>query len=374
MADESERWLIPGFSRDSVLNYLFKQGVGRVNTAYRTAYYQEAIAQSNVYLDDLATDSLPPEPPNDFVTLTSAQIAAIFSINEAEVAEFYTAVGGGPTFSIEQSISFPHLLRVNNLLLKPNNQNIDRTFDGVTSTTKVNMIAFALRPTFGNGTYKITLKRSTGLSGELSIAGRDVVQVQNLAYVFDNDNGLLNLHEPDQARYTPNPISALKPPVLTCYVYRGSFGRLGWRIGTNAIILNEPQLLLGKTAVTNSSLIMDVSGSAFIDDLVVHSLTTSSDIRLKENIVKATACNAVLNLEPVFYNYKTRPGAKEYGLIAQEVKAVAPELVKETDGMLSVQYDRFGVHLLPIVKDQQARIERLEAQVEALLKLVSHSS
>jgi hypothetical protein len=364
------RWLHPGFTRDSVLDYVFKKSIGRVDTSQKTTYYQEAFGPNNLFLDYLATDAIPHTVPGDFVALSTAEIAELFHIQEFEVAEFNSTIDGVSVFSIERSESKPHILRVNNLLMKPHVKNIDRTFTATPSKSRVNLIEHSINSSYGNGGYKFEIKRS-GLSGELSKQGLDDIRVQDIAYIYDNDTGYLTFHQEDPN--TLNPISQTNPPVISCYIYRGNFGRLGWHIKNNAIVLDEMQLLLGKQTVSDPTLIMDVSGSAFISDLYVNSVTTYSDIRLKENIANADTNYDILKLNPVHYNYKTNPDAREFGLIAQEVEKVAPEIVKPHGEFLSVQYDRLGVHLLPIVREQQARIEKLEAQVAALVKLI-HSA
>jgi hypothetical protein len=256
--------------------------------------------------------------------------------------------------------------------MKPNMKNINGTFTGSTTRTKVNLIAQAIHSSYGTGGYKCVIKRSAG-DGELSLNGNDIVNIHQLAYIFDGDNGVFTLHEEDSERLSPNYIRYSNPPVFSCYVYRGNFGRLGWHIKNNAIVLDETQLLLGKQSVTDPSLIMDVSGAAFIRELTSESIATFSDIRLKDNIIACPMNKKILELVPVNYNYKTNPDAKDYGLIAQEVEKVAPEIVKPVGDYLSVQYDRLGVYLIPIVKEQQQRIEKLESQIDALLKLLAKS-
>jgi hypothetical protein len=370
MTEVNAPWLHPGFSRDSVLNYLFKKAINRVDTSVNISYYKEATGQTNLFLDYLATDVIPPTPPDDFVTLNSTQISTIFGINESEIAEFNTTINGESVFSIEQSVSKPHVLRINNLLMKPNQANINGSFSGFTSRSRVNLVAQTIHSSYGSGGYKCIIKRSAG-GGELSINGNDIVNIHNLGYIFDGDNGILTLHEEDSERLSTNYIRYTNPPVFSCYVYRGNYGRLGWHIQNNAIVLDETQLLLGKQSVTDPTLIMDVSGAAFISELTCESIATFSDIRLKENISVAPVNRKILELKPAFYEYKSKPGIQEYGLIAQEVEKAAPEIVKPAGDFLSVQYDRLGVYLIPIVKEQQERIEKLESQVDALLKFLT---
>ena len=371
--DPSTRWLYPGFTRDSVLNYLFKKGIQRIDTSLNNTYYQEPAGTNNLFLEYLATDEVPQNPPTDFVKLSTGEIATVFGIEESEVSEFNTTIDGVSAFSVEKSLSYPHILRINNLLMKPYVRNINGTFTGISSRTRVNLISSAIHAGFGSGGYKCHIKRS-GLSGELSLKGSDILLPQHVAFIFDNNDGFLTLHQTDNNKYTPNPINYLNPPVFSCYVYRGNYGRIGWHVKNNALVFDETQLLVGKNTVSDPSLIMDVSGAAFITDITCQSIATFSDIRLKENIRISEINHKILELNPVYYNYKRAPGVKEFGLIAQEVEKVAPEIVKPCGEHLSVQYDRLGVYLIPIVRQQEERIKALEKQVELLLKVLSEKS
>ena len=80
--DPGTRWLYPGFTRDGVLNYLFKKSIQRVDTSLNNTYYQEATGVNNIFLDYLATDSVPQSVPTDFTTMTASQIATVFGIEE----------------------------------------------------------------------------------------------------------------------------------------------------------------------------------------------------------------------------------------------------------------------------------------------------
>lgn len=59
--------------------------------------------------------------------------------------------------------------------------------------------------------------------------------------------------------------------------------------------------------------------------------------------------------------------SKRYGLVAQEVQAVIPELVHENDsGYLAVNYDGFIPILIEAVKEQQFLIEHLQQELDSL--------
>ncbi|AFV51346.1 tail protein [Streptomyces phage phiCAM] len=99
----------------------------------------------------------------------------------------------------------------------------------------------------------------------------------------------------------------------------------------------------------------------------------TSSIKFKENVRDKELDPAdVLALRPVVYDRKPKDGETdarkdEFGLIAEEVAETLPEIVNYLDGEVDgLRYDLLGVALLAVVKDQQARIEKLEKLVEGL--------
>lgn len=98
-----------------------------------------------------------------------------------------------------------------------------------------------------------------------------------------------------------------------------------------------------------------------------------SSVRYKMNIRAHRVDPAkVLQLTPVLYDRIPNPPetgtTNEFGLIAEQVAEVCPELVTWFDGRIdSVRYDLLGVALLPVVKHHQARIEALEAAMKTLM-------
>ena len=90
----------------------------------------------------------------------------------------------------------------------------------------------------------------------------------------------------------------------------------------------------------------------------------SSSARFKENINDMEEdSNKIMNLRPVTFIYKNHEDKQEqYGLIAEEVCNVFPELVcYEKDGTpFSVHYDRLPAILLNEVKKLNSRIEKIE--------------
>jgi Chaperone of endosialidase len=97
---------------------------------------------------------------------------------------------------------------------------------------------------------------------------------------------------------------------------------------------------------------------------------TSSDERLKENIVDApSALQSVGNLKVRSFDWKGDSKHQEFGLVAQEVNTVAPEAVsqglEETD-MWGVDFGKLVPRLVKAIQEQQALIVELKADVAAL--------
>src|SRR6266516_4861215 len=105
--------------------------------------------------------------------------------------------------------------------------------------------------------------------------------------------------------------------------------------------------------------------------------TMSSSGRFKKDIKQMDkASEAILALKPVTFHYKSdNTNRPEFGLIAEEVAKVNPDLVVRDDNgqIYTVRYEAVNAMLLNEFlkehrknEDQQAMISRLEKQVEAL--------
>jgi hypothetical protein len=97
-------------------------------------------------------------------------------------------------------------------------------------------------------------------------------------------------------------------------------------------------------------------------------LTINSDARLKSNIVTlGSTLSRLLLIDGKSYTMKANEGISKIGLLAQEVQAAFPELVKSADdskGTLSVNYQGMIPVLLNAIKEQQAQIDELKALIE----------
>jgi hypothetical protein len=106
------------------------------------------------------------------------------------------------------------------------------------------------------------------------------------------------------------------------------------------------------------------TGTHFAEDHV-----NTSDQRLKKDI---TAVDGVLpkleQIRSVRFRFKDDDESSGYhlGLLAQEVEAVFPELVRERgDGYLGVSYGHMTAVLLQAIKEQQRLIEAQQARIDA---------
>ena len=159
-----------------------------------------------------------------------------------------------------------------------------------------------------------------------------------------------------------------------------SSGLSFWRYSVDGCT-NAPQSICTASMTLNddgSTVIygnLDVKGTA-----TVNGQTVTSDRRLKENIenISQNDKDKVLQLVPKTYNMISDQNKKRYGLIAQEVEELYPELVNtnETDGMKSLNYIELIPLLLEQIKDLKKSVEQFEEvkksveQIEELKKSV----
>ena len=105
-------------------------------------------------------------------------------------------------------------------------------------------------------------------------------------------------------------------------------------------------------------------------DLLVNGVIATSDERLKENVRDMTGGLVVVDgLHPVVFDWIGEGKKNDLGLIAQEVQAIAPEIVAETGGennYLAVDYGKGVVmHLVLAVQQLSDKVAALEAALAA---------
>jgi hypothetical protein len=109
-----------------------------------------------------------------------------------------------------------------------------------------------------------------------------------------------------------------------------------------------------------------VTGTAVLCDVNGQLGTVVSSERYKENIEDITNSDIIRNLRPVNFNYKLdKNKKKEFGLIAEEVAKICPDLVlfNEKDEPETVFYQYLPILLLQEVQRLNKKIEELEMRV-----------
>jgi len=91
---------------------------------------------------------------------------------------------------------------------------------------------------------------------------------------------------------------------------------------------------------------------------------TSSDQRLKENIVDApSASDDIDAIQVRSFDWKTEGSHQKYGMVAQELNTVAPEAVstpEDSDDMMGVDYSKLVPMLVKEIQSLRARVAQLE--------------
>ena len=116
---------------------------------------------------------------------------------------------------------------------------------------------------------------------------------------------------------------------------------------------------------------LTVSGNTLVEgtirsysDIIAYS---SSDVRLKDNIkVIESPIQKISKINGVSFNWNDKQsvhevGKKDYGVIAQEIEDILPELVTTRDnGYKAVRYEKIVPLLIESIKEQQSKINELE--------------
>ena len=121
-----------------------------------------------------------------------------------------------------------------------------------------------------------------------------------------------------------------------------------------------------------------VGTAASTDDLRITTdgtLTMStSDSRMKQDIeTLSNALTQVLQMRGVSFKWKDDVDAgTQFGLIAQEVKEVVPQLVFERNGVYGINYSEMVGFFVEAIKGQQEVIIDLQKQIDEIKVLVHH--
>ena len=113
------------------------------------------------------------------------------------------------------------------------------------------------------------------------------------------------------------------------------------------------------TANTSNTKLYYVPSTGTLNATVFNSL---SDAEYKENIITITdALNTVNQIDGVSFSWKDN-GLKSYGVVAQELEKILPELVNTVDNVKSVNYSGIIAFLINSVKELDTRVKQLESK------------
>lgn len=133
------------------------------------------------------------------------------------------------------------------------------------------------------------------------------------------------------------------------------------------------------TSWTNGNYAGYFSGDVKVTGTLTATTSTTSDLRLKENVTNLNnnlAIGILSQLRPISFTFKrdstifytSKDSSRiHYGLIAQEVRTILPDLVSEDGaGYLSVNYTELIPFLLQAINAQQKQIEALSEEINML--------
>ncbi len=154
-------------------------------------------------------------------------------------------------------------------------------------------------------------------------------------------------------------------------------GSANIEIGNNGNALDNNLIRIGTQGTHTAALIAGISGSAvsgspvFVDSNGQLGLQASSQ-RFKQDIQgMGNASDVLLSLRPVTFHYKPEldpKGVPQFGLVAEEVDKVDPDLVMRDDHgrIYSVRYEAVNAMLLNEFIKQHHKVEEQDAEIQSL--------
>lgn len=147
----------------------------------------------------------------------------------------------------------------------------------------------------------------------------------------------------------------------TCEFERstGTIRGTGLRIGANDFELQSSAFIQEDLTVVAGDLTVTAGNVSF-----PAAPTLTSSVTLKENISEyKRGLSAIMNMKPVTYNRKTKPGTQEFGFIAEEMEKVLPTVVSSPNNVKSIKYTEIIPVLVSALQEQQQKINELESKL-----------
>jgi hypothetical protein len=142
----------------------------------------------------------------------------------------------------------------------------------------------------------------------------------------------------------------------------------GWGRGNLGFCLNSADSN-AVVSVSDEKFRMVDNGDFLADGDVVAYSTTISDARYKTNIQPIeSALDKVNQMRGVSFDWTAVRSGREFGVIAQEIEQIAPEVVSEKellngDTMKTVSYTSLVPFLIESIKELTAKVAELESKL-----------
>jgi uncharacterized protein YjbI with pentapeptide repeats len=129
---------------------------------------------------------------------------------------------------------------------------------------------------------------------------------------------------------------------------------------TNLTSINNTLTNITFTTMNGGNI--DADSATFTGVINAQDFNSTSDICLKENIETLNnAINVLNNIRPVSFVWKEN-GKPAYGVIAQEVEEVLPEIVdQDKHGVKRVAYSQIIPFLVQVIQEQNKEIQNIKA-------------
>jgi hypothetical protein len=130
------------------------------------------------------------------------------------------------------------------------------------------------------------------------------------------------------------------------------------------LVFDDNEIQARNNGVAANLFLQHQGGNIWFQGAPIH----ESDRRTKRGIRDLqVGLEEVLRLRPISFEWKDRPGPPQPGFIAQEARDVLADLVTEDEeGTLGLAYGSLIPVLVRAIQEQQAEIEELRADLEAL--------
>jgi hypothetical protein len=196
---------------------------------------------------------------------------------------------------------------------------------------------------------------------------------QGVNALYNNTTGIRNLGIGSNALYD-NTIGSYNIALGFDAGYNVTTGSNNIEIGAMGTASDNATIQIGSQGTQTSTTIAGIYGTPVTGSAVYVTATgqlgtLASSERYKTDIATMPALSGKLaQLRPVTFHYRTDPkGVQQYGLIAEEVDKVYPELVIRDDSgkIQGVHYEELAPMLLGEVQQQRSELQEQQATIKS---------